>query len=180
MHEGENILLARAGFNVIATANLKDRGVNEMSAALKRRFNFETMQPLADQRLEAELVTREVNRLLAAEAIETPPAAELSQLLVTLFQELRHAKALGVSLEPLSNVLSTAEAINVLYSASAESWYLGDGPPTPAHLLRHLGGTVIKDEEDDRRRVRDYLRLVRTHRGDEPAWQALLDGEAWL
>ena len=52
--------------------------------------------------------------------------------------------------------------------------------PAPPHLLRHLGGTVIKDEDDDRRRLRDYLRLVRTHRGEDPDWQALLQGEAWL
>ncbi|MFD2112631.1 ATP-binding protein [Thiorhodococcus fuscus] len=174
------MLLSRPGFNIIATANLKDRGVNEMSSALKRRLNFETMQPLSDARLEGELVSREAGRLLAAEGIETAPAPDLTGLLITLFQELRQAQALGVALEPLSNVLSTAEAINVLYSAMAESWYLGGGPPGPAQLLRHLGGTVIKDEEDDRRRLRDYLRLVRSHRSDDPAWRALLEGEAWL
>jgi len=176
----ETLVLSRPGFNVIATANLKDRGVNEMSAALKRRFNFETMQPLSDPRLEGELVGREVARLLAAEGIATPVAPDLTLLLVTLFQELRQAKALGVSLEPLASVLSTAEAINVLYSALADAWYLGGGAAGPAGLLRHLGGTVIKDEEDDRRRLSDYLRLVRAHRGEDPLWQALLMGEGWL
>ncbi len=37
---------AAPGFTVIATANLRDRGVSEMSAALKRRFNFETVGPI--------------------------------------------------------------------------------------------------------------------------------------
>src|SRR5256885_3238713 len=38
---------AQRGFNVIATANLRDKGVSEMSAALKRRLNFETAAPSA-------------------------------------------------------------------------------------------------------------------------------------
>ncbi|MBK1721273.1 ATP-binding protein [Thiocystis violacea] len=175
-----SLVLSRPGFNIIATANLKDRGVNEMSSALKRRLNFETMQPLTDPRLEGELVSREVQRLLTAEGIGASVAPELTGLLVTLFQELRQAQALGVALEPMSNVLSTAEAINVLHSALADCWYLGDGSAGPAQLLRHLGGTLIKGEEDDRRRLRDYLRLVRGHRADEPAWRALLEGEVWL
>ncbi len=44
------------GFTVIATANLRDRGVSEMSAALKRRFNFETVGPIADLDAETALV----------------------------------------------------------------------------------------------------------------------------
>jgi hypothetical protein len=43
---------ARKGFNVIATANNRDRGVNDMSAALLRRFNTvaqcEVVEPPAD------------------------------------------------------------------------------------------------------------------------------------
>ena len=38
--DSDRSLYANKGFNVIATANTRDRGVNEMSAALKRRFNF--------------------------------------------------------------------------------------------------------------------------------------------
>ena len=44
---------ARKGFSVIATANTRDKGVNEMSAALKRRFNIVVL-PAPDS-LEAEL-----------------------------------------------------------------------------------------------------------------------------
>ena len=42
------MLHARPGFNVIATANIRDRGVHEMSSALKRRFNFETVHPIRE------------------------------------------------------------------------------------------------------------------------------------
>src|SRR5688572_28497672 len=63
--EGEaRMLYAKAGFNVIATANTRDRGVNEMSAALKRRFNFETVAPIADIERELSLVQRETGRQL--------------------------------------------------------------------------------------------------------------------
>ena len=179
LQDENNLILSQPGFNVIATANLRDRGVNEMSAALKRRFNFETMQPLRDHKAETELVTREVNRMLAQESVETPLHNDATELLVTVFQELRSGKALGTSLEPLSSVLSTAEAINVAYSAAAECWYL-DQEFAPRQLLRHLSGTVIKDDDDDRKRVKNYLRLIRSKREAEPGWQDLLQGEKWL
>lgn len=175
----DNLILSQPGFNVIATANLRDRGVNEMSAALKRRFNFETMHALRDHKAETELVTREVNRMLAQENVETPLSNDATELLVTVFQELRSGKALGTSLEPLSSVLSTAEAINVAYSAAAECWYLNQ-EFTPRQLMRHLSGTVIKDDDDDRKRVKNYLRLIRSKREAEPGWQDLLKGEKWL
>lgn len=180
LQDAQNLVLSQPGFNVIATANLRDRGVNEMSAALKRRFNFETMQPLHDHKAESELVSREVNRLLTEDAIQAPLSNNITEMLVTVFQELRSGKALGASLEPLSSVLSTAEAINVAYSAAAENWYLGSGELQPRQLLRHLRGTVIKDDEDDRKRVKNYLRLVRSKRVKEPEWDDLLQGEQWL
>ena len=67
------MLLAQPGFNVIATANIRDRGVHEMCSALKRRFNFETVHPIRDLKMEVELVRRESDRLLkdAAAAVET-------------------------------------------------------------------------------------------------------------
>ena len=59
---------ASRGFNVIATANLRDRGVHEMSAALKRRFNFETVRPIADRAFEAELIARALDAELGPSA----------------------------------------------------------------------------------------------------------------
>lgn len=54
------------GFGVIATANTRDRGVNEMSAALKRRFNFETIGAIPDAKTETLLVQRETDYALAS------------------------------------------------------------------------------------------------------------------
>jgi len=179
LQEDQSAVFSQSGFNMIATANLRDRGVNEMSAALKRRLNFETMQPLSDAKAETELVTREVNRMLADDEIEARIDTDITELLVTVFQELRSGKALGTSLDPLTSVLSTAEAINVAYSAAAESFYLHGETVRPRQLLRHLSGTVIKDEEDDRKRVQNYLRLIKSKRTGSK-WKDLLEGEKWL
>ena len=181
LQEDSNLLLSQTGFNIIATANLRDRGVNEMSAALKRRFNFETMQPLRDHQAETELVTREVNRMLADDAVDIQISTDMSELLVTVFQELRSGKAIGTALEPLSSILSTAEAIHVAHSAASDCWYLDQSSELkPDKLLRHLSGTVIKDDAEDRMRAKNYLRLIRSKRESLPGWQALLEGERWL
>lgn len=94
-------LYAKVGFNVIATANTRDRGVNEMSAALKRRFNFETVQPIPNLQQEMELVQRETDQLLARAAIPVSLTPDLTEVLVTTFHELRTGKtADGKALEP--------------------------------------------------------------------------------
>ncbi|EFE71398.1 conserved hypothetical protein, partial [Streptomyces viridosporus ATCC 14672] len=56
---------AAPGFNLIATANLRDKGVSEMSAALKRRFNFETVGPIGDLDAETALVRSQARASVA-------------------------------------------------------------------------------------------------------------------
>ena len=84
--------LRRPGFNVIATANLRDRGVHEMSSALKRRFNFETVLPLSDPALEMELIRQEVDKRLVQADIAVNFPDEVTDLLVTTFQDLRRGQ----------------------------------------------------------------------------------------
>ena len=55
----EGFLFAVPGFNVIGTANTRDKGVNEMSSALKRRFNFETVQPVREVSMEKQIILNE-------------------------------------------------------------------------------------------------------------------------
>src|SRR5205085_1021068 len=108
---------ARKGFNLIATANDRDKGVNELSSALKRRFNTVVL-PLpetADQ--EIEIVKQRVASLgRALELPGEPPALEEIRRVVTIFRELREGKTTdGKSkLKSPSSILSTAEAISVL------------------------------------------------------------------
>src|SRR5258705_10717206 len=54
---------ALKGFNIIATANDRDRGVNELSSALRRRFNTVVLPVPADAEQEVDIVTRPVEAL---------------------------------------------------------------------------------------------------------------------
>src|SRR5690348_12177807 len=86
------VLLAAPGFNVIATANIRDRGVHEMSSALKRRFNFETVHPIREFKLEVDLVIRECERLLTQSSVDISVDRSVVELLVTASQDLREGK----------------------------------------------------------------------------------------
>jgi MoxR-like ATPase len=168
---------AKPGFNVIATANLRDRGVNEMSAALKRRFNFETVRPIADRDFEVELVQRQ----LAAELGPAQPVAvprDVLELLVTAFRDLRTGQsAEGTAIKRPETVMSTAEAVNVAVAAALEARHFGDGTMTAAHVGRGLVGVALKDDPEDAARLRYYVDTVVRERGRrDRAWKAF--GEA--
>ena len=163
----DGTLFAAPGFNVIATANTRDRGVNEMSAALKRRFNFETIRPIADVAAETALVLRESERLLDQAGVPVPKDGALVEALVTIFHELRTGGTLeGASFERPSTVMSTAEAIALFCTACQATHHFGRGEVTPGDLVGHLAGTAIKDAEDDATRVRDYFGTVVKARAD--------------
>jgi MoxR-like ATPase len=168
-------LAAQPGFNVIATANLRDRGVNEMSAALKRRFTFETMYPLNGIEAQANLIAQEVSRQLQQQQIGVEVNPDVITLLATAFQELREGKVKGTAIDKPGTVMSTAEAISVVCNAATECWYFGEPELQPRFLSRYLIGTVIKDNEDDRKRFADYLRLVKRVR-EGADWQDFVKG----
>lgn len=176
LKEAQPYLLARPGFNVIATANLRDRGVNEMSAALKRRFNFETMRPLDGIEAQAKLIGEEVARELVAQRIGTEVLPQVLTLLATAFHELRAGMVEGTAIERPGTVLSTAEAISVACNAAADCWYFGEPRLRPAHLARYLVGTAIKDDDEDRRRFAEYLRIVARRRAGSEDWQDFVAG----
>jgi len=179
--EGEaRTLFARHGFNVIATANTRDRGVNEMSAALKRRFNFETVAPIQDIQLEMSLVQRETNRLLARSGLPVALQPDMTELLVTTFHELRMGRtADGQGLEPLTTAMSTAEAVSTAYAAGIHAYYYGGGQVEPEHVAQHLVGAVLKDSPDDLKKVRHYFNhVVKKRRG--PLWKAFYEAREHL
>ncbi|QBE67454.1 ATP-binding protein [Pseudoduganella lutea] len=152
---------ARRGFNVIATANLRDRGVHDMSSALKRRFNFETVRPIADHAFEVELVMGQVRRDLEGAGVQVEVERDVVALLVTTFQELRAGRTReGTALKTPDAVMSTAEAVNVAYAAALEARHFGDGRVTPRELANQLQGVVLKDNADDLRRVQHYFDTV--------------------
>src|SRR6185503_13498856 len=92
--ELDEVVSARRGFAVIATANTRDRGVNEMSSALKRRFNFVTIPMVADTEQEARIVERRSQELLADLGAETEVPRDVVRLLTSVFAELRRGETL--------------------------------------------------------------------------------------
>ncbi len=168
---------AKAGFNIIATANLRDRGVHEMSSALKRRFNFETVRPIADPVFERELVLTQLKRELGDLSDQIQMSESVVDLLVTVFQELRQGTTKdGTSIKTPDAVMSTAEAVNIAYAAALEGYYLGDQSLSGAAIARQLIGVVLKDNADDAKRMRFYMDNVARERAKlDATWKAFFD-----
>ncbi|HEV2404882.1 MAG TPA: AAA family ATPase [Ktedonobacterales bacterium] len=154
---------ARKGFNVIATANNRDKGVNELSSALMRRFNTVVLPLPESMDEEVEIVERRVEGL--GRALELPaekPALEEIRRVVTIFRELRGGVTQdGKSkLKSPSGTLSTAEAISVMTSGLTMAAYYGDGALKAADLAAGLTGAIIKDPVQDRVVWLEYLQTV--------------------
>jgi len=165
----DGMVFARDGFAVVATANTRDRGVNEMSAALKRRFNFETVFPIADFRTELALVEQEATRLLERSGVGVPPRRDVLEVLVRTFRDLRGA---GQPADRLSTVMSTAEAVSVAHAVGLRGWYLRGEAGSPEDVVECLAGTAAKDNADDLARLRRYLEQQVPRRTGEQ-WRAL-------
>jgi MoxR-like ATPase len=175
-------LQARRGFNIIATANLRDRGVHEMSSALKRRFNFETVRPIRDPKFEVELVLRQLQQELAGDEAPVEVPRDVVALLVTTFQELRSGQSQdGAAIKGLDAVMSTAEAVNVAYAAALQARHFNGGRLTVREIAGQLQGVMLKDGQDDARRVRHYFDSVVRERGKRDAlWKAFHDASRGL
>jgi MoxR-like ATPase len=174
--EPDSVVFAARGFNVLATANLRDRGVHEMSSALKRRFNFETVRPIRDRDLERRLITEQTGGLLAHAEIDTRLTTDVVDLLVTAFHDLRDGvTANGVVVEKPTAVMSSAEAVAVGYAAALDAHYFGDGEVGGEHVARQLIGTVLKDNPDDGTKLRHYFDVVVKPRAKrDKLWKAVL------
>ena len=154
---------ARKGFNVVATANDRDRGVNELSAALRRRFNTVVL-PLPDEpEEEVEIVRRRVEQLGAS--LELP--AQLDALdeirrVVTIFRELRSGATEDgqKQLKSPSATLSTAEAISVVTNGLALAGHFGDGRLGAEDIAAGLTGAIVRDPVQDRTVWVEYLETV--------------------
>nr|WP_297160889.1 AAA family ATPase [Thermogemmatispora sp.] len=164
---------ARKGFNVIATANNRDKGVNDLSSALMRRFNTVVLPLPQNLEEEVRIVERRVADL--GRALELPaekPALEEIRRVVTIFRELREGKTLdgSLKLKVPSGTLSTAEAISVVNSGLALAAYYGDGTLRAGDLAAGLTGAIVKDPVQDRVVWLEYLQTVMKER---TGWQDL-------
>ena len=177
------LLFARPGFNVIGTANTRDKGVNEMSSALKRRFNFETVQPVRDVALEKQIILNEVGALARSAGIPRRLDEEAAELLATTYHELREGiSAEGLRLEKPACVMSTAEAISVYYQTLMGAHYYGDGTMDPKMLVENLVGAVAKESGDDLDKISNYFSTVvrEKARREGGAWKKYYEARSCL
>lgn len=154
---------ATKGFNVIATANDRDKGVNELSSALKRRFNTVVLPLPKTVEEEVEIVQRRVASLgRALELPAEPPALSEVRRVVTIFRELRSGVTSDgkTKLKTPSATLSTAEAISVVNSGLALAAHFGDGTLRAPDIASGIIGAVIKDPVQDQIIWREYLETV--------------------
>ncbi len=160
---------ARKGFNVIATANNRDRGVNELSSALKRRFNTVIMPVPATLDEETRIVAQRVAALgRALELPVEPPALEEIRRVVTIFRELRAGATEDgkAKLKSPSGTLSPAEAISVVTSGLTLAAHFGDGRLTAPDIAAGLVGAVVQDPQRDSVAFKEYLETVVRERDD--------------
>jgi MoxR-like ATPase len=169
----EGVVHARPGFNVIATANLRDRGVSEMSAALKRRFNFENVPPIAALEQEVALVSAQVRSAIARVSPELPVDLAVLQALVTSFRDLRSGRTEeGWAVERPASVLSTAEAVAAGTSLCLQAAWFTERGAAAGLLPEHLLGVVLKDEPKDRARLVSYFDgPVKRRAEKDPLWR---------
>ncbi len=167
---------AQRGFNVIATANLRDKGVSEMSAALKRRFNFETIAPISDLARETELVRRRAKQIVAEAGAPLAVDDAVLEALVTVFRDLRLGRTVeGWSVEKPSSVMSTAEAVAVASSIGLAATYFPGDRDLARLLPEYLLGVVMKDEPKDRGKLLAYwdATVKRRAEGEARLWKSL-------
>jgi MoxR-like ATPase len=160
---------AVSGFNLIATANNRDRGVNEMSSALRRRFNTVVLPLPATAAEEMTIVSRRVHELGAALSLPSvPSASDEIRRVVTIFRELRDGRTTDgrTSLKVPSGTLSTAEAISVITNGLALATHFGDGSLGATDVAAGIVGAVIRDPVHDEVAWREYLEgVVRDREG---------------
>jgi MoxR-like ATPase len=167
---------AQRGFNVIATANLRDKGVSEMSAALKRRFNFETIMPIGDLARETELVRRRAKQIVAEAGAPLAVDDAVLEALVTVFRDLRLGRTVeGWPVEKPTSVMSTAEAVAVASSIGLAATYFPSERDVARLLPEYLLGVVMKDEPKDRGKLLAYwdATVKRRAEGEARLWKSL-------
>ena len=179
----DGILFAKAGFNVIGTANTRDKGVNEMSSALKRRFNFETVMPVRDVSMEKEIILNQVKELSRENRIDMEPDEDVAEILASTFHELREGvSSMGHRIDRPSAVMSTAEAVSVYYQTMLSAYYYGDSHMDMGCLVQNLVGAVQKENSDDLEKLRGYFQtVVRDREGKEGGlWNSYYEARKYL
>lgn len=151
------------GFNIIATANNRDKGVNELSSALKRRFNTVILPVPATIEEEVDIVNQRVHSFSKSINLPVPKSivAEITRI-VTIFRELRNGVSQDgkVKLKSPSGTLSTAEAISVMNSGLALAYHFSDGQVKADDIASGIIGAIVKDPIQDKIVFQEYMETV--------------------
>ena len=156
-------IYAVRGFNVIATANNRDKGVNELSSALKRRFNVVVLPLPDDMQQEIAIVTKRVGEMAQALDLPAPKnVAEEVARVVSIFRELRGGATLDgkMTLKTPSGTLSSAEAIAVLIGGLSHAAFFNDGKLAAEGVAPNMLGAIVKDPVQDKAVLAEYLETV--------------------
>ena len=175
----ENIAFAKPGFNIIATANSRDRGVNELSSALKRRFNFVHMPIVTNKKQEQEIVLFRTRELLSRHGFTVEVSPTLLDVLLQTFADLRESNAAATSDDQrLESALSTAEQIGVLEDALLYSRHFGDDALDAGVLARSLIGTLVRRQPEDVAILNRFWHATVEQRtkANQGEWEAFLEG----
>jgi MoxR-like ATPase len=176
---GDGVVFARPGFNIIATANSRDRGVNDLSTALKRRFNFVQIPIVTNKKTEKEIVLFRTRELLARNRFEVDVPPALLDLLLQTFADMREASAAATSEDQrLESSLSTAEQIGVLEDAVLHGQFFGEARLEASTLARSLVGTLVRRIPEDVSILNKFWHAVVEKRGkeDKGDWPQFLQG----
>jgi MoxR-like ATPase len=167
--ELNDVMYAQRGFNIIATANNRDKGVNELSSALKRRFNVVVLPLPDDINEEIDIISRRVIEMGHSLNLPVPKNAneEIAKV-VTIFRELRSGETLDgkITLKTPTGNLSTAEAISVMVGGLSQANWFGDGSFSAEDIGSNLLGAIIKDPIQDKAVLEEYLETVLKKRRD--------------
>lgn len=168
---------ARRGFNVIATANNRDKGVNELSSALKRRFNVVVLPLPDDMDEEIAIVTKRVSETALGLDLPVPKnvGEEVARVL-TIFRELRGGSTIDgrTTLKVPTSTLSTAEAISTMVGGLSQAAWFDGGSLTAEGLSPNLLGAIVKDPVQDKVVLEEYLETVLKKRRDYAGYYAAL------
>ncbi len=179
----DGLLFARPGFNVIGTANTRDKGVNEMSSALKRRFNFETVLPVRDVAMEKQIIINEVQSLADAGRIAMPVDEDVAELLAATYHELREGvSSMGHRIDRPGAVMSTAEAVSVYYQTMMTAYYYGGSQMDLGCLVQNLVGAGRKGGGEEQEKGRGYFQKVVRDRGEKEGglWNRYYEARKYL
>lgn len=176
---GDNAAFARPGFNIIATANSRDRGVNDLSSALKRRFNFVHIPVVTNKRAEKQIVMFRVEDLMKRSQLEVTVPSSLLDVLLQTFADLRRVSAAATSDDQrLESALSTAEQIGVLEDAILYSQFFGSSELAPESIAQSLVTTLVRRRPEDVSVMNKFWHsVVEKHAKDKKGvWKPFLDG----